>query len=221
MEEIIEKLNLLRKLDQEFSVFGSSSHQYELNETLSDDQLAAIEKKYNCHFPSDYKEFITKVGDGGAGPFYGLFPVEIQDDDHDYCSWEEGYLIGDLSKPFKHTDSWNQVPSFWEKKPNLDENTPEEKEEQWNALLEKNYFNEEVMQGAIPICHQGCAIRNWLVVTGQASGTVWIDYRTDYKGIEPLMSKEKNKISFSEWYLMWLHESILNEKVTRKPYMFY
>ena len=34
--------------------------------------MDAYEKKYSFDFPEGYKRFILEIGDGGAGPFYGL-----------------------------------------------------------------------------------------------------------------------------------------------------
>jgi hypothetical protein len=34
--------------------------------------VTALEKKYSFALPQGYRRFILEVGDGGAGPFYGL-----------------------------------------------------------------------------------------------------------------------------------------------------
>ena len=210
MNEIIEKLEYLRRNDTEFEVFGSSKHRYKLNAPLSDADFKAIEKKYGCVFPDEYRYFITEIGNGGAGPFYGFFPIEIQDKNHGYGPWESGYLITDLSKPFPFTQAWNLDDSFWSKQPDPDESTPEEEEdemwERWDKMLEENYWC--VNDGAIPICHRGCAIRDWLIVSGQERGNVWIDYRADYDGLAPVSTENAKRVSLLDWYSIWLEESI-------------
>lgn len=216
MHEIIQKLEKLKAVDAQFRIFGSSSHEYRLNPPLLPEDFEKIEEKYSCSFPDDYKYFITNIGNGGAGPFYGLFPIEQQDDNHDMCSWEGGYLIGDLSKPFPHTDEWNLPNSFWEGEPDLDQCENEEQEDElweaWDKQLEEKYWAPHIMNGAIPICHQGCAIRTWLIVTGPMKGTIWDDYRCDNKGVNPLKNKDGICISFSEWYMAWLDKSISEAK---------
>ena len=129
MVQILEKLELLRSLDKEFTVFGSSVHRYELNPPLSEIEFARIEKRYGCIFPENYKDFITKVGNGGAGPFYGIFPITMQDHGHGLSGWEGGYLIGDLSKPFRFTEQWNLPSEFWDEQPDPPEGTPVEIED--------------------------------------------------------------------------------------------
>lgn len=36
-----------------------------------------MEKEWNISLPEDYKLFLTQVGNGGMGPFYGLLPLEL------------------------------------------------------------------------------------------------------------------------------------------------
>ena len=205
MDEIVEKLTKLKAIDYQFAIFFLFSHVYKLNPSLRVDDFNEIEEKYNCSFPDDYKYFITSIGNGGAGPFYGVFPIEQQDDNDDMCSWEHGYLIGDLSKPFTHTEEWNLPNSFWQNEPDPEQCETEEQEDElwaaWDKELEAKYWAPHIMNGAIPICHQGCAVRTWLVVTGPMKGTVWDDFRCDNEGIKPITNKEGKYISFSEWYI--------------------
>lgn len=219
MNEVFPKLEELKTIDKQLTVFGSSSHEYQLNPPLSAKAVETIEAKYGCSLPEDYKYFITNIGNGGAGPFYGVFPLGQQDDNYDMRSWDDGYLIGDLSKPFPHTQHWNLPDAFWKKQPSPDEcETEEEEDAQWEAWekeLETHYWAPHIMHGAIPICHQGCAIRTWLVVTGPMQGTVWDDYRCDNAGISPLKNEDGKYLSFSEWYSDWLDQSLLEAKSIR------
>ena len=68
-----------RKADPEMKVFGSASHRYRLNPTLSEADVQSFETKYDIELPSDFREFVTQVGNGGAGPFYGLFQLGLFD----------------------------------------------------------------------------------------------------------------------------------------------
>lgn len=212
MEEILDKINLLADRDTKLLVFGASVHRYILNDPISIDKLKEIERKFNCKFPADYKQFLTALGNGGAGPYYGLFPVEMHDDSHDMCRWENGFLIGSLSDQFQHASNWNLPDSFWENEPDPDSCESVEEEdalwEEWGKQLELNYWAPHIMNGAIPICHQGCAIRTWLVVTGPMSGTVWDDYRCENEGIVPLLKEDGSNMSFSDWYINWLNNSL-------------
>ena len=70
------------------------------------------------------------------------------------------------------------------------------------------YWNAKNVNGAIPICHQGCAYRNWLVITGPEAGNVWEDLRADEKGLLPVKVKRKRRATFLGWYDDWLQEAV-------------
>jgi len=88
----------------------------------------------------------------------------------------------------------------------------DEFDQQMDAF-EKRYWSSSLMNGVLPICHRGCALRVWLVVTGSEAGHVWYDGRADYTGLSPLLTKDGVRASFSSWYLEWL-ESCL-EQISR------
>jgi hypothetical protein len=61
-----------------------------------------------------------------------------------------------------------------------------------------------VMNGAVPICHEGCALRIWLVVTGKQAGKLWEDRRSEYGGLRPVRLADGSAATFSQWYNEWL-----------------
>jgi hypothetical protein len=76
--DIAELGNLLRRLrttDVGFRVFGSEQHRYSLGPTLSESELAAFESANRIRLPNEYRQFVAMIGNGGAGPFYGLAPL--------------------------------------------------------------------------------------------------------------------------------------------------
>jgi hypothetical protein len=101
--------------------------------------------------------------------------------------------------------------SFWESAPDPPPDIPLEEEdilmEAWDRVLEAHYWNPAIMNGAIPICHQGCAYRQWLVIQGEQRGFVWDDNRADNAGIAPVLSKSGEPVTFADWYLGWLDDS--------------
>jgi hypothetical protein len=211
VNEIICKLEQLKALDPSLRNFGARAHGYALNPPLPDSAMKAVEEKYRCRLPEDYAFFLTRVGNGGAGPFAGVFPLEMQDDGFELTPWSGGSMVGDLEKPFAFTAAWNLPDEFWAQQPDPDESTTEEEEDRlWEAWDEKlsDYWAPELMNGAIPICHQGCALRIWLVVCGPAYGTVWDDSRADNEGIAPLLDKDGNFLTFKAWYLDWLDAAL-------------
>lgn len=206
---IQSKLEQLQRLDRKYKIFGATSHKYQLNPTLSEAQVKEVETHYKMKLPEDYRRFLIEVGNGGAGPAYGVFKLGEEDDNYDFCSWDEGGLIGDLSKPFRHKHAWNLPASFWQQEPS--DAGVEEFDKLWDAWqnrVDETYYNPTVMNGAIPICHLGCALRHWLVICGAQAGSIWVDDRTDKKGIAPLLLAKGEQASFATWYEAWLDESL-------------
>jgi hypothetical protein len=87
--ELGDMLARLRAADTSFRVFGSKQHRYRLGQTLSESELAAFESANRIRLPDDYRWFLAAVGNGGAGPFYGVEPLSTFD--------------RDLSQPFRIT----------------------------------------------------------------------------------------------------------------------
>jgi hypothetical protein len=208
-ETVLRLLEELRRKDRKRTVFGSAEHDYKLNPPIPVSTIEEFEVRNGIRLPEDYRYFITEIGDGGAGPAYGLFPFGQHDDS---LSWEEGDLIGDVSKPFPHVEAWNLPESFFEQEPDVPPDTPIEEEdklwEEWDKVEQEHYWNPSIMNGAIPICHLGCALRQWLIVNGDQRGFIWNDYRADHGGILLLRNESGEQMGFSDWYMSWLNEAI-------------
>jgi hypothetical protein len=204
---IIEALRKLAQRDPQRRLFGANAHDYKLNPRLPPATVSAFEEEHGVALPPDYKGFLTSIGNGGAGPYYGLFRLG-KDDTSEELPGSRSRLVGDLSAPFPHADAWNLPREFWEGAPDPPPDTPPEAEDElmatWDKVLEERYWNPAVMNGAIPICHRGCGLYQWLVVTGKQAGYVWNDERADEAGISPLRGPDGKQLTFADWYLQWL-----------------
>jgi hypothetical protein len=203
-DSIVQSLASLSSSDANRKLFGANSHDYKLNPPLESSHLESFEHANRVSLPEDYRYFVSTVGNGGAGPYHELFRFGEEDSNWDYCSWAQGQLLGDVSKPFRHTVQWNADDGFWDKRPNFDaaesEDAEDEMWERWDEELERHYWCRSIMDGAIPICHLGCAKRQWLVIHGPERGFLWNDDRCD----------ELARMTFTDWYLAWL-QAALNE----------
>jgi hypothetical protein len=210
--EVLAKIERLNNLDAEREIFGAKFHNYQLNPHLDEETIKSVENRYQIRLPEDYRRFLLEVGNGGAGPFYGLFKLGEQDSGWGFCSWEDGYLLGNPATPFPYRERWNLPETFWSEAPHHREWKNEVEYDQayqaWDTRLEEIYWAPAVMNGAIPICHLGCALRQWLVVTGVERGNIWADERVDWKGVYPLVTQNRKRVTFSEWYIHWLDDSI-------------
>lgn len=206
--EIHERLNRLRRRDRKHRVFGSAAHDFRLNRPIDVRTIASFEQHHGIALPEDYRLFITEIGNGGAGPAYGLFPFGRHDDSVGLCPWDGSDLVGDFGSPFPHSEAWNLEKSFWDDVPQIPDGMPLEEEtrlwDEWDRIDREHYWNPALVNGAIPICHLGCALRQWLIVNGDQRGYVWNDFRADCRGLLPLLDEAGRPQSFEDWYLNWL-----------------
>jgi len=183
-------------------VFGADVHEFRLGPTKSEADICEFEQKHNVKLPNDYRQFLVDIGNGGAGPFYGVFPLGEMDSNFGLRSWQENDgFIGDLSESFPLERAWNDVSAM--PSDDLAERDEAEYDRQMEAF-DTVYWRPSLVNGAIPICHEGCALRVWLVVTGSFAGHLWEDRRTEYAGLKPLQLGDGSLAKFSVWYREWL-----------------
>src|SRR5262245_20710390 len=114
-ETVVRLVDELRRLDPKRRVFGAerrriSGHDYRFNERLSIATVRAFEGKHGIQLPADYREFVTEVGDGGAGPYYGINRLAVANE------------FTDPSRPFPWTskmDSTAEGLDAWESYPGV------------------------------------------------------------------------------------------------------
>ena len=100
---LYEKLTELRHRDTQFQLFGASTHRYLLNPCLPEDNLREVEAQYGITLPEDYRRFLLFMGNGGAGPGYGMYPL-------DYCLKHSLKDVHLLQASFPHMERWNMAP---------------------------------------------------------------------------------------------------------------
>ena len=144
LKVLSQQLQQLCAADRKLRVFGAKKHRYQLQPTLSEQEISGFERARGCRLPEDYRAFLGCIGNGGTGPYYGLNPLQ------------EASVERDLSQPFPFT----KATDFYG-----DDNGDENYEPQINA-----YDN---FPGIIELCDMGCATYCYLVVNGPAYGTVW------------------------------------------------
>jgi hypothetical protein len=174
---------------------------FKLNPALPLVDIEAFESRHGVTLPADYSEFLSEIGNGGCGPYYGVFKLDEMDDGHGYTQLDPR-VIGDVARPFPHTSAWNDLTG----EPG-DDLEAEEYEAAFDAF-DARYWSKEQTNGAIPICHVGCAIRIWLVVTGVEVGHLWRDERVDHKGLSPIVGPGLSRVTFAQWYHAWLENEL-------------
>lgn len=174
VERILSKLTAVRY--KGLSCFGSDSHRFRLNAPIDEPALARFESEHGITLPADYRCFLKLAGNGGAGPYYGLYKLEQWDDFIDWTTDDPPENILALPCPLYPT-----MP----------------RDSDWEAQLGDCI---SPYQGVISIGSQGCTYAMGLIVTGKSAGRV---VYLDADGQAPYVVREPD---FLAWYERWLNE---------------
>lgn len=192
-KNVENKLKKLMELDKKFSIFGSNSHKYAINSKFTEEELQEFEKRNKIALPEEYREYLKNIGNGGAGPFYGLLELEDNDNNPVDLSMEFPYTYKEPLNLFDVYESMDEI----------DDDNEEEQERFLNEIYEKS------VRGIIFLAHEGCGMYSALVVKGKEYGNIWyFDFAND-AGVYPLTSKKTGKgMKFFEWLELWLDKSL-------------
>ncbi|MBL1226131.1 SMI1/KNR4 family protein [Enterococcus sp. BWR-S5] len=182
------------KVDAERKVFGSSKHKYQLRPVLSLEELKAFEVKYQISLPEEYVFFLTHVGNGGAGPYYGLTTLEklIGTEEHAAAIRNEALIDKKLSRA-----QWQQL---------MDET--EEDDDLYDKAMERLYG------GMLNIGTQGCTYDNLLMLSGSEAGKiVYIDWNL-FSDYPPYLTN----MTFLDWYENYFKEIIQGNSTSSYGY---
>ena len=188
LARIQHKLQLLRSLDPDLKLFGAETHKYQLHPTLTTAQVAQFEEAHQVSLPEDYVAFLLHLGDGGAGPFYGMHRLEESRINFWDNSGKGNHTYFNLSKPFPHRQSWNAEAALEALYAEIEVAYEAGNTELETALLEKKWIligGEEHDFGRLNIADFGCGVWLSLIVSGAESGNMWTDDRTNDAGLYP------------------------------------
>jgi hypothetical protein len=73
---IRRKLARVQYLPTRSHSFGEESHRFRLGRRLSPARITAFEAVQSIRLPTAYRDFLLHIGGSGAGPFYGLLPLD-------------------------------------------------------------------------------------------------------------------------------------------------
>ncbi len=75
IEELRSLLEKAKVTDAALKQFGAEQHKYQWNPPASLKEIEEFEQETGVVLPDGYRNFLLQAGNGGAGPFYGLFPI--------------------------------------------------------------------------------------------------------------------------------------------------
>ena len=164
----------------ECSIHGAAVHRYALSTPVNPDELAAFERRLGTRLPSEYREWLTLVSNGGAGPMLGVIPLgkEAENAEIDYAA----------DFPFTAEKPCAAVP--------------EGADEEW---LENTA---RIHRGMTFIANEGDGMYNLLILRGAAAGQVWW-YSHEHACTAPILHPETRKpLSFLDWFELWLTRAL-------------
>lgn len=74
--QMIELISRAKEMDKKCEQFGANKHKYNLNPVISLAKVRDFEQRHRIRLPQGYVDFLTQVGNGGAGPDYGIYSLE-------------------------------------------------------------------------------------------------------------------------------------------------
>ncbi|CAH1056887.1 SMI1/KNR4 family protein [Paenibacillus pseudetheri] len=189
LDRIKNKLEKALRKDTAFLVFGASSHKYRVDEKLTAKELADWQAKNQVTLPEPYTQFLTKVGNGGAGPYYGIYSIEKATSYTDRNALTTKCVL----HPRMTKEEWNHLTEPLINSEDISD-------------LEYDAARDRVMGGMLCIGTQGCEYDMYLVLEGQHSGK--IVYTSDFYPDHPFSFIYED--NFLDWYERWLDEIILD-----------
>ena len=184
VNHILKLLGQAKTKDPDLARFGAYSHQYKLAAPAGEEAIQEFEEQQGIRLPEEYRDFLMLVGNGGAGPYYGLYGLKALKEDLSDSHGVRLYRV--MEEPVIY---------------------PKMSEEEWGRMAdpEGRRKGEEVhpYAGILPIGTQGCTLMTGLMLAGPYRGQV-VYYDEDFCG-PPFFAREKG---FLEWYERWLREVI-------------
>ncbi len=189
VHELRRRVEELAARDASYRVFGASSHKYRFHAPVEEAVIAALEGAHGFRLPEDFRAFVLTVGNGGAGPSYGVIPFHGKDSE-DYTDYKR------LGTAWKYADAHNPEHLLWGDEDDQGDDDQEARQRAYWAACEST--------GAFYLCHHGCASRSLLVVSGPQRGEVWHDETANDAGLYPAVSAAGARLTFTTWYLDWI-----------------
>ena len=142
--EVREKIDQLSSLDKGRQIFGADRHGYRLLPVANEGELSEGEERLGVNLPSELRQFYMTIGNGIAGPHYGLTRLED--------------LYGfNPSLPYQGLAYFRALAASQETLPS-----------------DNDYFeiSHEEIQGLIVIIPEGCGHQTCLISSGENAGKV-------------------------------------------------
>jgi hypothetical protein len=111
--------------------------------------------------------------------------------------------LNSLSVEFEPSDLTAELGRLDTEEPSVDDDPAYEA---WLDQRENLLWDPVRTRGALCLSHEGCAYRDWLVVSGPRRGQMWDDERAGDVDLAPATTLG-GVHSFASWFLGWLSDA--------------
>lgn len=174
--------------DMDLAQFACWSHAHLFNPVLPLEDLAAWEELTQVTLPEDYRTYLTQLGNGGAGPAYGLYPLSLPRDEFAQylrrpCIYSDGQeeKYQDVIQRFVH---WYGLDDDWALYREYFPDTPAWKDDVWSdahwrewsdeleRVLDEKVVFPLLYYGQHMITNEGCSGDIRIILNGSHRGYV-------------------------------------------------
>ena len=163
--------------DMDYPLFGSHSHAHLFRPPLPIEELEAWEELMELHLPEDYRTYLTCLGNGGAGPAYGIaaFCCPL----HDYLrkpavfNDDQAERFGELSRrwyEYSHEDEDQLYAAYCEQTSAERRMSYHDWDEARYHFIENTVMRFLFENGQLHIANQGCSHDIYLLLSGSHRG---------------------------------------------------
>jgi uncharacterized protein (TIGR02996 family) len=184
---IRQKMDALRAADPTRALFGATrrgdfGHEYRVNPPIQEADLLAFEVKLGFLLPADYRAFLLRVGSGPMGPYYGLTPLDLNQN----------------PEPLRRTFPFSREQA--------DQAEEALKEKRHDGLI--SFEDGQYGDGNLHLSEYGCGWYFLLAIVGDTRGGVWF---SGDMGVSLDMTPDGTPHTFLTWYESWLDSSLKPE----------
>lgn len=200
IREITEKdyISEIKALAQEglqydplYQIFGANHHRWQFGKPVDMQKIYDFENDMKISLPEALVRYLTELGDGGAGPYYGIYSLDEMR--------EKNKLLPEtvnLPVMLDHSMTAEQWSDFAQKY--------ETKEEE-DAMQELEDMELSLLTGGLVINTPGCTMDSILMCRGAAAGEVFV---IDFDCMDQLRAEPYCCGKFEDWMIEEMKKSL-------------
>ena len=185
--------------DPNYQIFGARSHHWQFGKPADMQEIRAFEKEMHISLLEPLVRYLTELGDGGAGPDYGIYSLE------EMRKYNPSLRqTAKLPVMLDHSMTNAQWSDFAQKYEALDDiiNTDHlaayTKEQQERLFQEERDMELSLIAGGVFIGTPGCTMNTILMCRGAAAGEVFV---VDFDYIFTLRAEPHWCGRFEDWLI--------------------